>query len=475
MVVIVCDATKEIGYGHLKRCLVLASFYGRLGLPITFLMRDAPPVVKNLLKGRGMEVVVRSDHGKCLSYLSEQKDLIKLVIIDHYEIGPDLEEKIFSGFPLLVMDDLCRPHWCDVLVDQTVNRKSCDYDKKMYNSFAKTLLGIDYTVIDPVYKGIKTNGDKANILITFGATDPEKVVLRVLDLLEHTMEKKKLIFHVPLSSLSPCLEGVKKRIDRSKLDIRLYRDLPDLSCLYERCGIAIGAPGTSLLERIYCGLINLILVVAENQREVGQKVSRLGAALCLGEIQTLDPSLVTRTMTQMTDSKAFGDEVQKRAMGLVDGEGPLRIIKQTLPLISILRLRPANKRDLESLYKWQHEPGARDYFRNTDPPTKKEHQVWFDGVLSGDDVLLNIIEWCNMAIGYIRLNRNGKETEVSILIARAFQGVGFAKKALVNIIKTKNRSYTAFIHPKNKASLGLFTSVGFQSMGQGGYVYNAAP
>ncbi|MCP4721123.1 MAG: UDP-2,4-diacetamido-2,4,6-trideoxy-beta-L-altropyranose hydrolase [Desulfobacteraceae bacterium] len=473
MVVIICDATKEIGYGHLKRCLVLASYYRKFGLPITFLMRDAPPVVKSLLKGQDMEVVVRSDHGECLSYLSEQKNLIKLVIIDHYEIGPDLEEKIFSGSPVLVMDDLCRSHWCDVLVDQTVNRKSSDYDKKLYNSSAQTLLGIDYTVIDPVYKGIKTNGDRKNILITFGATDPGKVVLRVLDLL-NTMEKKRLIFHIPLSSLSPCLDGVKKRIDRSKLDIRLYQDLPDLSCLYERCGIAIGAPGTSLLERIYCGLINLILVVASNQREVGQNISRRGAALCLGEIQTLDPSLVTQTMTQMTD-KAFGDDVLKRAMGLVDGKGPIRIIKQTLSLISALRLRPAHKRDLESLYKWQHEPGARDYFRNTDPPTKKEHQVWFDGVLSGDDMILSIIEWCNMAIGYIRLNRNGRETEVSILIARAFQGFGFARKALVKIMKTKNQSYTAFIHPKNKASIGLFTSVGFQSMGQGGYIYNAAP
>lgn len=475
MVVIICDATKEIGYGHLKRCLVLASFYRKLGLPVTFLMRDAAPVVKNLLKGQDMEVVVRSDHGECLSYLSEQKKIIKLVIIDHYKIGPDLEEKIFSGFPVLVMDDLCRPHWCDVLVDQTVSRKFHDYDKKLYNPFAQTLLGIDYIVIDPVYKGIKTNGDKANILISFGATDPEKVVLRVLDLLEHTMGKKKLIFHIPLSSLSPCLEGVKKRIDRSRLDIRLYQDLPDLSFLYERCGIAIGAPGTSLLERIYCGLINLILVVASNQREVGQNISRKGAALCLGAIQTLDPSLVTRTMARITDSKAFGDEVLKRSMGLVDGEGPIRIIKQTLPLISAQGLRPANKNDLEILYKWQHEPGARDSFRNTDPPTKKEHQVWFDGVLSGDDVILSIIEWCNMAIGYIRLNSNGKETEVSILIAQAFQGFGFAKKALVKIMEIKNQSYTAFIHRKNKASIGLFTSVGFQSMGQGGYIYNAAP
>jgi len=79
-----------------------------------------------------------------------------------------------------------------------------------------------------------------------------------------------------------------------------------------------------------------------------------------------------------------------------------------------------------------------------------------------------------MQIGYIRLNSNGKEKEVSILIAQNFQGFGFARTALLEIIKTNKQVYTAYIHPKNKASFGLFTSVGFKSLGKGDYIYNAA-
>jgi UDP-2,4-diacetamido-2,4,6-trideoxy-beta-L-altropyranose hydrolase len=472
MIVIVCDATQEIGYGHLKRCLVLASFYRKLGLPVTFLMREAAPAVKDILKSQGMGWVVRSDHGECSTYLLEKKDQITLVILDHYKIDADFEKHVFGCFPVMVVDDLCRPHWCDVLVDQTVNRKVHDYENKLYNRSAQTLLGIEYALMDPVYKGVKTNGDKTNILITFGATDPGNAVLRVLDILEHAMEKRGIVFHVPLSSMSPCLDGLKKQISKSRLDIRLYIDLPDLCSLYERCGIAIGAPGTSLLERIYCGLINITIVVAPNQREVSQNIARKGAVVCLGEMSTLDASLFVQTLTRMIDSPGFGDKLQTRAMELVDGKGAVRIIKKTLPLIAAQDLRPATNADLEILYKWQHEPGARQYSRNTTLPTGQEHQDWFATVLSRKDVRLSIIEWCRMQIGYIRLDSRGEKQEISVLIAQKFQGYGFAKRALLKILKEAAGEYTAVVYPENKVSIGLFESAGFYQRENGEYVFN---
>ena len=139
MIVIICDATKDIGYGHLKRCLALAFFYRKLGLRVIFLMRYRSAVVKNLLGQHGIGLVVRSDHGKCLLYLFEKKDQIKLVIIDHYEIGTGFEKSIFNLLPVLVIDDLCRSHWCDLLVDQTINRTVQQYDKKLKDTSTRTL------------------------------------------------------------------------------------------------------------------------------------------------------------------------------------------------------------------------------------------------------------------------------------------------------------------------------------------------
>ena len=157
-------------------------------------------------------------------------------------------------------------------------------------------------------------------MITFGATDPGKAVLTVLDILERKINHKDLAFHVPLSSLSPCVEELEMRIQESKMDIRLYLDLPDLKFVYEKCGIAIGAPGTSLLERIYCGLNNITIVVAENQRAVGRMLDREGAALCLGDIRNLDAGALVDQLRLLIDAPAYGRKLQERARGLVDGK-----------------------------------------------------------------------------------------------------------------------------------------------------------
>ena len=472
MIVVICDATRDIGYGHLKRCLSLAFFYRQLGMTVVFLMQKLSPVVKDILDAQGMEAMVTPNQSEAISYLLSLRDQIDLLIIDHYEVGVGLEEKLVESFPILVIDDLLRPHWCHLLVDQTMNRVPHDYKEKLNNPCAQALTGIDYTLIDPFYNGVKSFKDTHHILITFGATDPGKAVLTVLDILERKINHKDLAFHVPLSSLSPCVEELEMRIQESKMDIRLYLDLPDLKFVYEKCGIAIGAPGTSLLERIYCGLNNITIVVAENQRAVGRMLDREGAALCLGDIRNLDAGALVDQLRLLIDAPAYGRKLQERARGLVDGKGAVRVVKETVDLISSVSLPRAEQSDRDVLYRWQHQEGARKYFRVPTPPTKDEHQAWFDHALSSDDVALFIVVWCDTPIGYVRLNNRGGKKEISILIARNFQGFGFAKKALLKVILTGTQPYCAVIHPENKASIGLFTSLGFECAGKGEYIFN---
>lgn len=258
-------------------------------------------------------------------------------------------------------------------------------------------------------------------------------------------------------------------IQQSEMNIQLYLDLPDLSALYKKCGIAIGAPGTSLLERMYCGMLNMTLIVAQNQRQVGRNMDALGAAVCLGDIQDFDADLLVRQLTQMIESSAFRKKLQEKARGLVDGKGAVRVVKHTIDLISSITLRKVKKSDLDILYHWQYEKGARRFFRVPTPPTKAEHQAWFDNMLSCNDAEMFIIEWCDMPAGYVRLNNKGEKKEISVLVVQNFQGFGFAKASLLKILKVKKQTYSAVIHPENKASIGLFTSLGFKSAGKGEY------
>lgn len=69
MIVFRCDAAPSIGYGHVRRCLALASLYRRLGMAVVFVMQQGLKVVRDLLDQYDAVLVVRQDHGACISYV----------------------------------------------------------------------------------------------------------------------------------------------------------------------------------------------------------------------------------------------------------------------------------------------------------------------------------------------------------------------------------------------------------------------
>lgn len=467
MIVIRCDASRSIGYGHVRRCLVLACQYKALGLDVVFVMRQTLPQVMDLLAGHGVELVSLADHDACLDFLLSEKDCIRLAIIDHYEWGISVEKHIFGEFPLLVIDDLCRSHWCDILVDQTCGRQAEDYRGKLHNPETTALVGSAYTLLDPVYQEIESSGDTRHVLVSFGAMDTAGLTLKVLDILGPVVQGKGVQFHVPLSSASPSLPSVMEYASRDGSYVHVYTDLPNLTDLYRTCGLAVGAPGTSLLERIYCGLANLTIVAADNQATVGRALSDLGIASCLGSFRHFDPhELIERFLGLLDTGPQDG-----MAKHIVDGRGPVRVVGQTLEWISPVILRQARAYDRDVLYRFQREKGARKYFKTPFPPTREEHDAWFGRVMSDTKIDLYIVEWHGCCIGYIRLE-GVRTKQISILISSAFQGMGFSRTVLERIMTDMPYSLQADIHPENRISQALFLKAGFTFCGGWTYRYD---
>ena len=333
IVFILCEASCDIGYGHFKRCLALAGGYQLRGFDIIFLMRKTIDAVTLQIADKGMGVERHADFNACLYRVKEAQDRASLLIIDHYEIGPGLEKVLFGVVPILVLDDLLRFHYCDILVDQTLGRQASDYQEKIFNPHAMVLTGSRYTILDPVYLNIKSSGSLDDILISFGATDPYGWALKMLEIFGESRIGPRLRFHLPLSSVTPCRKSLELFSDRSGLDIAFYWDLPDLSTLYRRCGVALGAPGTSLFERLFCGLVNLTLVVADNQAEVGRRAVRLGLAQDLGDAQSFDAVKLVDQFDTLINQPDMAESLRYRSKGVVDGQGSRRILNASLNLI----------------------------------------------------------------------------------------------------------------------------------------------
>lgn len=253
-IVIVANASIEIGSGHIIRCLTIAENLRKNCFNVFFMMENLKGNLIEFVKKQNFEVIMQPINAN-------------LYIIDRYDLGYQ-EENYFRRFTkyIMVIDDLAnRKHDCDILLDQSLVPNYLDrYDSLVSNS-CKKLLGPKYLVLRDEFINIrKQRNIKSldNILVFMGGTDPTKETLKVLKALES------------FSYLNVDIVVGVNNIEKNKIkdicesrNYNYHEQINYLSELMKKADLAIGAGGLTNWERIYVGLPSICTIVAENQKD----------------------------------------------------------------------------------------------------------------------------------------------------------------------------------------------------------------
>ena len=123
--------------------------------------------------------------------------------------------------------------------------------------------------------------------------------------------------------------------DRQALDAlcaahgwRLHCQIDYMARLMAEADLAIGAAGSSSWERCALGLPALVVVLAENQRELARGLHELGLAIDLGEHARVTPTHYRRALDGLDAERLRG--LSQRAWDLVDGFGAVRVCRALL-------------------------------------------------------------------------------------------------------------------------------------------------
>src|SRR5688572_29056210 len=109
-----CDASAEIGAGHVMRCLAFAETLSWAGWSSRFVTCHESLAAVPALIASGHDVMIISGEDEALPL-----DDVRVVIVDHYGLDETFERSVGPcGCTLVAFDDLAnRPHHCDILVD----------------------------------------------------------------------------------------------------------------------------------------------------------------------------------------------------------------------------------------------------------------------------------------------------------------------------------------------------------------------
>jgi UDP-2,4-diacetamido-2,4,6-trideoxy-beta-L-altropyranose hydrolase len=478
-----CDASSNIGAGHVMRCLAFAEELTWAGWSCAFATHRASAATAPALMASGYRI----DEIEADEVSLSVDTATKLVVVDHYQLDSTFERQLAAaGRTIVVFDDLAdRPHACDILVDPTPGRCPNDYAPYVSAS-ARLQLGPNNAVIRCGWRAqrARVRGRLAagppveRIIVSMGAADPLDASSRVLAALAHSRLDAHL--DVVLGAGAPHLARVAERVGPG---ITLHVDPARLPEIAAQADLAIGASGVSSFERAVLGLPAILIPIAGNQRLVAAAFAAAGAAEVVSSALLDDPASLGTRIALLAADAPRRVAMSKAAASITDGRGAPRLLAAIAGEVATasgvpVRLRLFEPEDQGWLLELQRQAATRRFARNPAVPSAREHAAWFAQMLEDCDRLVAIVEADHRAAGMVRLDKVSNHPvtlDVSVAIDARLHGKGLGSAALTLARRlAPGADLVATILPDNRASLALFAARGYRPDGRDRYRNRAA-
>lgn len=464
------------------RCLALAETMSGLGWNPLFLSAHDTTSTAPALGRSGYRVVAAAPETSGVEQAASAGVAeAGFAVIDHYGLGETHERELGArAAALMVFEDMpSRRHNADFLVDPTPGREAGAYADVVAER-TRLLTGSKYALVRRAWREIRrarlaqenSQIQPLRIVVSMGASDPTNATARVLDAIADAVHQCSI--DVVLGTGAPHLDDIRRR---QNARIRLHVDPQGMPALLSNATLAIAAPGSSSFERALLGLPSILVPVAGNQVQLGAALEATGAAEVLRPDVLNEPAKLRAAIQKLIDDEPRRRAMAEAALKLCDGRGTVRVLtaiagdaadKEGTPV----SLRLAESEDCTWLLALQRRPETRRYSRNPDAPSAKEHQIWFDDVLSDPDRLLTIVESQGAPLGYIRLDRKAPladsvpRYEISIAIDPNEHGRGLGSAALGLARRlAPGAVIDAAVQTGNLSSNALFRRAGYRDVG----------
>ncbi|MEB3828470.1 UDP-2,4-diacetamido-2,4,6-trideoxy-beta-L-altropyranose hydrolase [Phormidium sp. CCY1219] len=479
-VVIRTDASIQIGSGHVMRCLALAqAWQNTLGQPI-FIMANSVPALEERLKSEAMEVVQlttkagSSDDAKETAALAHQFEA-SWVVVDGYHFSAEYQKIIKdSGLRLLFIDDYghAEHYYADFVLNQNISADEQWYQHR--EPYSQLLLGTRYTLLRREFwqwRGWQRTVPPIakKVLVTLGGADPDNVTLKVIQALQ-LVEVEELEAVVVVGGSNPHYESLEMAVQDSRFPIRLQRNVTNMPELMAWADVAISAGGSTCWELAFMRLPSILLVLAENQRAIAEKLATLSQTVNLGWHQNIKSQNIPDRLSILLQSAEERTKLIEVSQQMVDGEGVSRIIKSLDA--SSLKLRPVREEDCELIWHWTNDPVIRSVSFSSEYIPWKDHVQWFTSKLGDRNCVFYIaLNQDDVPIGQVRYEIRNQEATISLGLAEPFRGRGYGSRIMLLICQKIEQDAAikkihAYAKPNNLASINVFLKSGFQNTGE---------
>lgn len=360
-----CDASMDIGAGHVMRCMTLANALREHNAQCMFLCREHDGHLIDMIRQNGYRVLtlplhsdanlvsghtVEHSHWLGASWHVDAEDSISALaseighraldwlVVDHYGLDGRWESLLrASSKRIMAIDDLAdRIHDCDLLLDQSLGRSAVDYDR-LAPATALLLLGPQYALVRQAFAELRAASRARRekpclkqILVAMGGVDKDNATLDVLNTLESSELPSCITITVVLGAQAPWIDQVRGRAAQMRIPTTVFSGISDMARLMVDCDLAIGAGGTSTWERCALALPSIMLVLAANQKKVAAEMEKAKATIVADAEKPIQDILASWLAGKTVEQNLL--EMSNAAAQVTDGLGVERVVANMVEL-----------------------------------------------------------------------------------------------------------------------------------------------
>lgn len=305
------DASSAMGTGHVMRCLALAQGWQDIGGIARFACHQLPESMSQRLQEE--EILLEpidalpgssEDFEQLLAIARRRKPTA--VAIDGYQFGQSYVDSVASlDATTLLIDDYGQlgEYRTSFVLNQNAGADEALYANRRTQT--QLLLGPEYALIRRELRCAEgrdrlRDGTVGKILVTLGGSDPDNVTeVVVRGLME--LSDSQLQFRVIVGGLNPHLPQLKTLVSRDSR-FQLLQSVRNMAEEYVWADLAICAGGSSNWEMCCFGIPRLVIVIAENQRQIANRLQDIGIARLLGNGAQLAPKAIREGLELISQS-----------------------------------------------------------------------------------------------------------------------------------------------------------------------------
>ena len=313
-VLLVCDADRARGSGHVMRMITLGSALNDLGATVSLSTHAIPSSLHELAMARSLNVIPRSCSQGDENLASDlQVGDWAAIVFDGYDFSPlTFSELHSSGQHVIVIDDNGDHSAADCSIIVNPNLHASEDMYAAIQTCHRFLLGAEYAMIrkDIRHQRLPEFEQRDGIFLGLGGTDPLDLSTRVNEALvsrfSSEIRRAKGVLNAAITSSS------------------------EMGELMARSRVGIIAFGTTTWEALYLGLPIVGLIVADNQSLVAESVKQLDLADVFDCRQHVAVDQIASAVTDLYGNIDLLASRSAAGQRIVDGLGASRVAEEIL-------------------------------------------------------------------------------------------------------------------------------------------------